>query len=143
MLTLKQIKLAINEILIENFPDIEVQSTDVRKGFKRPSFFVQLDTQSRDSGQFVSNRSMIVRIYYFPSDRYEYSLEILEMQDDLENVFSLNFAVQDRVITIDETRAQKVDGVLEFEIDFEFTDKSAAYKDDSDKELMEVLHYGD
>src|SRR5690625_5080190 len=143
MLTMKQIKLAINEMLRENFPDIGIQSGDIRKGFKRPSFFVQLDTQSRDSGQFVYNRSMIIRIYYFPSDRYEYSLEILEMQDDLENVFSLNFAVQDRVITIDETRAQEVDGVLEIEIDFEFTDKSAAYKDDSDKELMEVLHYGD
>lgn len=143
MLTMKQIKLAINEMLLENFPDIGIQSGDIRKGFKRPSFFVQLDTLGRDSGQFVSDRSMTVRIYYFPTDRNEYSIELLEMQDDLEDVFSLNFAVQDRVITIDETRAQEVDGVLEFEIDFEFTDKSAAYKDDSDKELMEVLEFGD
>ena len=139
---LADIKVAINDLIKSEFPSIEIQSTDVEKGFKRPTFFVQLDTLSRDSGQFVSNRSMVARIYYFPSERYEYSIEAMDIQDRLESIINLNFRVLDRVITIDETRAQMIDGVLEFEFDFEFIDKSGAYRDD-DGDLMEVLEIGD
>lgn len=137
---LSDIKKAVNSLIKSEFPNIEIQATDVEKGFKRPSFFVLLDNVDRDTWQFISIRSMTVRIYYFPSDRYRYSLETMDVQDRLESIFNLNFAVRDRVITINETRGQMVDEVLEFEFDFEFDDKSGAHRD-GDGDLMEVLEY--
>jgi hypothetical protein len=122
MLTLKQIKLVINNLLLNKFPTIEIQSEDVRQGFNRPCFFVQLDNDDRDTRLYVTERSILVRIHYFPTNRYEYSLEIMDIQDGLESIFNLNFKVETRVITINETRAQTIDGVLEFEFDFEFVD---------------------
>lgn len=136
MLTLKQIKLAINNMILEKFPDIEIISRDVSEGFVRPSFHVMFDNIDRDTRFYVSERSMTVRIYYFPSDRYEYSLEILDIQDSLESIFNLNLEVEDRVITINETRGQQIDGVLEFEFDFDFVESNER----EDKgELMEEL----
>jgi hypothetical protein len=120
--TLKQIKLAINDMILAKFPAIEIQSTDVKEGFNRPSFFVQLDNIGRDTKLYVSERGLTTRIYYFPEDRYNYSLEIMDIQDSLESIFNLNFKVGNRTITISETRGQEIDGVLEFEFDFEFVE---------------------
>jgi len=138
MLTLKQIILAINEIILAKFPTIEIQSTDVKEGFKRPSFFVQLDNIDSDTGLYFSKRSMTTRIHYFPSNRHNYSLELMDIQDDLESIFNLNFGVDNRVITIQETRAQTIDGVLEFEFDFGFVES----KEIADEGVtMEELEY--
>lgn len=134
---LKDIKKAINEMITSEFPDIEIQAADVEKGFERPSFFVEMDNLFRDSRQFGSIRSMTIRIYFFPGDRYKYSLELMDVQDRLESIFNLNFAVKDRVITIDETRGQTIDGVLEFEFDFEFHDQIE--EEEKPRPLMEEL----
>lgn len=122
MLSLKQIKKAVNDIIKVKFPTIEIQAEDIKEGFKRPSFFVQFDNLDKDTGLYASDRSMTIRVYYFPSDRYVYSLEILDIQDSLDSIFNLNFAVEDRVITIKEARGQVVDKVLEFEFDINFVD---------------------
>lgn len=137
MLTLKQIDRAIAGILAAHFEDIEIQSNDVQEGFKRPSFFVVLDNIGTDTRQHYLVRTMTARIYYFPTDRYNYSIEVLEMQDKLNNLFNLNFVVEDRVITISETRSQIVDRVLEFEFDFEYHD--FIKPDDDGKDLMQEL----
>lgn len=136
MLTLKELKLAINDLIIAKFPAIEIQATDVREGFKRASFFVELVNLDRDTRQYVSERSVTVRVFYFPASRREYALEIMEVQDDLESVFNLNFKAAGKVITINETRGQTIDGVLEFEFDFMYHDK-IEITDDSD--LMQDL----
>lgn len=124
MLTLSQIKKAINDRIIAKFPTIEIQAADVEEGFTRPSFFVRFDNLIWNTRQYFSERSMTVRIYYFPSDRYVYSLESMDVQDSLGSIFNLNFNVVDRVLTINEVRGQTIDGVLEFEFDFEFVEST-------------------
>lgn len=138
MLTLKDIKLAINDIILDKFPHIEIQASDVKEGFKRPSFFVHLDNIDRDARLYVAERNITVRIYFFPKDRYNYSLEILEVQDTLEQAFNLNFSVLDRVITINETRGQTIDGVLEFEFDFTFYENNHTPEDSPLIEELEL-----
>ena len=44
MITLQQILLAINERISAAFPNVEIQSTDISEGFKRPSFFVDFES---------------------------------------------------------------------------------------------------
>ena len=136
MLTLKQIDKAIGDLILNHFPNIEIQSTDVKEGFNRPSFFVKLDNPIRDTRLYSSNRSMTVRINYFPKSRKDYAIDLMDVQDELETVFNLNISIADRTITIDETRAQVIDGVLEFEFDLEF---SEAVEIEDDSEIMEEL----
>lgn len=120
MIDYKDIKTAVNKQL-SNL-GIDIQSRDVREGFNRPSFFVQLDNASRSNYTTQIGRMLTVRIYYFPSDRYEYAVEVLEMQDELEQLFDLKLPVKDRLLNITDLESGMSDGVLQcsFELEFEF-----------------------
>jgi len=88
MITYIDIKKAINSNLIKKF-NIEVNSKDISEGFVRPSFFVEFLNPIRWSSADQIHKSFSVQIYYFPTDRYDYSLEILDVQGQLENLFDL------------------------------------------------------
>lgn len=121
MITYKDIKIAINKKLIDAF-NIDINSNDVKEGFKRPSFFVSFDNQLRSSTQEQVEKSLTIRINYFPSDRYNYSLEIMDVQEQLENLFDFKLDVLDRKFNIIEVGHVVTDGVLEFSFDIQFFD---------------------
>lgn len=118
MITYKDIKIAVNKKL--DVLGVEINSNDVSEGFNRPSFFVQLENNKRSSNESQVHKALTVQIYYFPTDRYEYSIELLEMQESLEELFDLKLRVKDRFFNIDETHALTTDGVLSFSFDIEF-----------------------
>lgn len=136
MLSLTTIKKAINDKIALKFPSIEILSNDVKEGFGRPSFFVKLDNITKDSRLYTTQKSITVRIYYFSSNRYKNDIENMEKSDALEEIFNLNFVAGGKTITINETRSNVIDGVLEFEFDFDYQDSN--YVED-DSELMEEL----
>ncbi|ASJ54865.1 hypothetical protein BP422_15595 [Brevibacillus formosus] len=125
MLTRVQINTAINEKLDAEFPSIPIQSSDVEEGFARPSFFVTLETNSGNGGQFSTQRDMTCRILFFPTNRYDYKEEAYDVQDRLEKLFSLNFAVADRTFTIDDYSSRIFDKVVHYDFDFTFFDDPA------------------
>ena len=135
MITLKDIRIAVNQQLAKT--GIGINSRDVQEGFDRPSFFVQLTNNTRSGYEEQVHRSVTVQIYYFPSDRYEYAIEVLNMQETLEELFDLKLAVKDRLLNVDEFSSSLVDGVLNCQFDLEFYDGKI---DDEDVELMEELH---
>lgn len=140
MITYKDIRLAINRQLKKT--GIEITSRDVTEGFDRPSFFVQLDDVGRSGDENQVHKSMTVRIYYFPSDRYEYSIEVLDMQEMLENLFDLKLAVKDRFFNVDEVRTDVVDGVLNCSFDLEFYDgRERNIYEQHPSEVMEILQF--
>lgn len=118
MITYKDIKIAVNRKL--KTLGIEITSKDVTEGFNRPSFFVEFLNSIRSADENQVHKSLNVQIYYFPTDRYEYSLEVLEIQEQLEYLFELKLPVVDRLLTINEANADMVDGVLNFSFDIEF-----------------------
>lgn len=120
MITYKDIRIAINRQLAKT--GIEITSRDVTEGFERPSFFVQLNNNERSGDESQVHKSMTVQIYYFPSDRYEYFIEVLDMQEELENLFDLKLAVKDRFFNVDELLMDVIDGVLNCSFDLEFYD---------------------
>lgn len=120
MITYKDIKIAINKKL--KTLGIEINSKDVTEGFIRPSFFVEFLNPIRSSDENQVHKSLSVQIYYFPTDRYEYSIEMLDMQEKLEYLFDIKLPVGDRLLNINETNADPVDGVLNFSFDIEFYD---------------------
>jgi hypothetical protein len=121
MITYKDIKKAVNTKLSQEF-GIEINSRDVQEGFNRPSFFVQLENTVRSGDESQVHKALTVRIYYFPTDRYDYSIEVLDVQEQLENVFDLKLSVQDRHFNIDEASSLVTDGVLNFSFDIAFYD---------------------
>lgn len=138
MLTLRQIKSAIETKISSAFPGTTVHKTGVQNGFSRPSFYVRLDSLTVEDQLFIRMRTISVEIHYFPADRYQHTLELLDVQDVLESTFGLNLNIEDRTVTLDQKSAIVVDGVLHFSFDFTY------YEDTSQPEtgdLMEELHY--
>src|SRR5690625_2247714 len=109
MITNKDIRMAINRQLKK--ADIKIMSRDVREGFSRPSFFVELDNVLREGNADQIYKSMTIRIYYFPSNEYEYAIEVLDMQEMLEDLFDLKLLVRDRLINVEEFTSFLNDGV--------------------------------
>lgn len=134
MITLKDIKKAINLKLTTQF-GFEINSNDVKEGFKKPSFFVDFDNISLSSTVEQKQRSLTVRIYFFPTDRYHFSLEILDVQERLEKEFDLKLQVLDRHLNITEVDASVTDGVLVFNFNIEFEEG----KEYIEAELMQTL----
>jgi hypothetical protein len=119
MITYKIIKLAINTLLLNKFK-IEINSNDVKEGFGRPSFFVSFDDMIRSSTPDQVEKSMTIRIYYFPRNREDNSLELLDVQEQLENLFDLKLIVLDRKLNVLEASSVVTDGVLEFSFELHF-----------------------
>lgn len=135
MITYKDIKMAVNRKL--KTLGIEINSKDVTEGFIRPSFFVEFLNSIRSSDENQVYKSLSVQIYYFPTDRYEYSIEVLDVQEQLENLFDLKLQVLDRFLNIHEVNSTVTDGVLNISFDIEFYDG----KEYLEGPIMEELVY--
>lgn len=137
-LTLRQIKSAIEDKIEAAFPNVTVHKTGVENKFDRPSFYVLMDNINSDEQLYNRTRTMSVLIRYFPADRYQHTLELLDTQDALESTFGLNLSIQDRVMTLVSSPADVVDGVLHFPFSFTFLeDQPQAAPGD----LMQEMHY--
>ncbi|KOS61722.1 hypothetical protein FJQ98_02960 [Lysinibacillus agricola] len=121
MITFKQIKTTINKKLLSNF-DIDVSSKSANEGFTRPSFKVELDNVRREGYLTQVEKSCTVRIFYFPADEIDNSVELLDVQEKLGDLFDLKFTVEDRHLGINEPNFDEIDGVLQFEFDLQFFD---------------------
>lgn len=145
MVTLKDIAVAINSKILSAFTNTpysnaEIQSTDIKEGFNRPCFYLELDGTKRSNfNSSMVDRNITARIYYFPSDRNKYRIELLEVQEILENTFINSIRVNENfAITIDEINSDVTDGILQTSFDL----YTVEIKDDTDEsEQMEELEY--
>lgn len=88
MIGIKDIITAINNLLKENFPDVKRQSTDIRQGYTRPCFYVEMDRDmSNKFNTQLKEKTVSIRIYYFPTTEYDSRIELLSVQDKLEEIF--------------------------------------------------------
>ena len=92
-LTRAQINKVINGLIKAEFPGVPIQSRDISKGFGRPSFYVDLETNRMDTSQFNTEKDITCRILFFPTNRHEYKEEAYRVQDKFEELFGLNFEV--------------------------------------------------
>lgn len=124
MITPKAIDKLISITLATAFPDVEVVSTDVEEGFTRPSFKVVLSDMRFNEWQNYTENYMSVRVYYFPSDQHEYSLEILEKQHELRQLFNYTLSIDDTTILIHEATTDITDKVMYYDFDISYLDES-------------------
>lgn len=136
MITYTDIRMAINQKL--ETTGVTINSRDVKEGFKRPSFFLQLNNVGRGGSESQVEKSLTAQIYYFPSDRYEYEIEVLEMQETLDNLFDLKLPIKDRLINISEYNSFLNDGVLNVLFDIEF--EEARNREKYEQYPYEIMH---
>ncbi len=141
---LKIIVKTVNLILKSKFPNIDRQSTDIQEGFSRPSFFVTTDSnKSGQQNDRITNKKVGIRIYYFPSNEHNCQVELLEMQDSLDELFSDGFMIQDgsdnTYINLDEDGIDYniTDGVLQALFYVNYMNESDP---DADYDYMEELN---
>jgi len=140
MISLKELKTAINSVIEDNFPDIEIYANDIKEGFDRPSFFTDYDYSYRTDYDHCFKREISVTIYYFPSDRNEYKDELLEKQDLIESAIRKGFEVKGRHIDIkDQIESDIINKTLEVTFELEYYDS----EEESGEVLpkMEELYY--
>lgn len=138
MLSRVKINKAINDLILAKFPGIPIQSRDVEEGFERPSFFVSIETNRTETFKSNMLRDMTSRILYFPTDQHIFKEEAYNVMDQLESLFGLNFAVEDRVITIDGADTFIVDKVIHYDFNFTYYEDT---QQEETGEIMEELEY--
>lgn len=122
MVVIKDIVRAINGQLKASFPNINIQSTDVKEGYQRPCFYVDLvDFENELLMDEYDHKTAAFSIYYFPSDRLNNRLELLEIRESLINAFIGVLDVGNGFkIHILNTESNIDDGVLNFDFEIEY-----------------------
>ncbi len=114
MTKLTDILLGINQILKKKFPEITIDSRDLKEEFSRPSFRTEIDNLrfSHLTTKFCK-KDFTLKIYYFPKSYEINKLEILETKEMLSEILFLNFKAKNGVLfPIDELNFEIIDGVL-------------------------------
>lgn len=140
MITLVDLKKAINDMLKSNFDPIPVIAQDVEKGFQRPSFTTEITEPKIETLESQIETSCTVTIYYFSDLKdTEKSISVLEMQWHLPMLFGNKLRVANRALDIIEPSSDYGDGILVFEFDILFY-QGIEDSQESTAEMMQELH---
>lgn len=141
MIKFEDILSAVITKLKTGIPGIKVKSQDIEEGFKRPSFFVELDNiKIDDFMRSFQERKLTVRISYFPTDKNKNQLELLKMRDSLNETFikeNLIYITEDMVVEVEKVNIVVVDKILHFDFKIYLSEE---YEREITNELMEELH---
>lgn len=114
MVKYTDIHKAIVDKLKSKFAGVEITSNDVSEGFSRPSFFISFDNmKASDFMGEALDRELTIRIYYFSKDRDKNKIELLNMQDELNELF-----LQDNIVQVDANTKIEIE-----ELEFDVVDK--------------------
>ena len=125
MLSILDIKKAIVTKL--KVFDINIVANDIRSGFEKPAFFVQLMPIGEEVNNDISINTLTVNIHYFSKDKTD--LDNLKMIDKLKKVFVNKLEVNDRTLVITDKRYDTDENVLQFMFDIRYTEE--VYRDDA------------
>lgn len=97
-------------------PEVDVNSSDIEEGFKRPCFYVEmLDADIDNLANNFDEKKIEFDILYFPKHQKKNQEDLLKMRDILTEAFSENREIQisDDLITESENvKVFEVDKVL-------------------------------
>lgn len=67
---------------------MKFSTTDIKEKVVRPSLYIEFaDNKTGAFNICNKERTLSTKIYYFPKDKYQFKIELLEMQSYLENIF--------------------------------------------------------
>lgn len=129
---------AIFTRLEANFPTMKLYGDEVKKGFVRPSFYVETIPVINSMYNTDSNEKVImIKIHYFSED--ETNIENYNMADELAKVFRSHLPVLNLNLHILNVRTNIQDMVLYFTFDLIFFD-SFDEENQVEPEKMQEIH---
>jgi len=120
MISLIDIKKSVNGVL--SITGIKTYGSEIKEGYKRPCFFVQIMPITLDTfKKNTSENTISVEMNYFSAKRTD--LENLQMYDTLKKNFGSNLQIGLRKILIRKFRAQTIDDIdniysIKFDLNF-------------------------
>ncbi|MGL5717394.1 MAG: phage tail terminator family protein [Paraclostridium sp.] len=113
MTSFLEIQSAIVSKLSKIAPEVDVNSSDVEEGFKRPSFFIDmLDVDVENLMDKFQERELEFDIIYFPKHPKKNQIDLLEMREILTKAF-----VEEKYFNITDDLVVEATEVKIFEID--------------------------
>jgi hypothetical protein len=119
MLKSSDILKSITLILSSNF-DNDVYTS--RELVENGNFFVELDNVRTNKYFYNQNRSLTARIYYKASTKNNFELELLEIHEELEEIFNLKLEVDARYLNTTDFLSRIVEDTLYFSFNVEYFD---------------------
>ncbi|MDF2842474.1 MAG: hypothetical protein K0R00_900 [Herbinix sp.] len=122
MIKLTELYTAANSLLEAKYPNIKIYGNEVKEGYNKPSFFVELRPKKRsnDSMRFKSLAYTII-ITYFQDQPNE--IDNLTKIDEITEIFGYKLSVNDRKIAVTESDFQFVgddNDILQLSIEIEY-----------------------
>ena len=119
MKTVNDIIKAVTEKLAEKFPEIKIWSTDKSEDFGKKCFFIKYTANRDGKPDFVHDYGEI-RLYYFPENDKVNRIELLNMQEQLSQLFLFRgFAGDEFAVPITELTFGIDDDVLVMSFSFD------------------------
>lgn len=137
MVSFVEIKKSIIGLL--NQTNVPIVAEEIKESVDKykPCFFIQMTS----TGISYDETIVTVYIHYFPQGKT--NLELLEMADILNHLFSIStLKAETSGLEVQDIRTDMSDGILRYTFDLSVKDFKEYYEDEvSDMyELMEVLH---
>ncbi|MFL8578128.1 DUF6838 family protein [Clostridioides difficile] len=134
MLKIVSVKKAIVEKL--KSLNIKTVANEIRSGFKKPAFFIQIIPIEMASDPSFSNSTLLVNIHYFSEEKTE--LENLKMIDKLNILFQdCILEIDGGELTIEEKSVEIYENVLQYKFNLQVVE--IIEEDESKYEFMEEL----
>lgn len=138
MKTVADVIKAVKEKLEEQFPDVRVWSTDKSEDFGKKCFFIKY-TASRDGKPDFIHDYGEIRLYYFPESDKVNRIELLDMQEQLSQLFLFRvFAGSEFAISITELTFEIDNDVLVMSFEFDLYQEVDLDSSLPDMEVLEV-----
>ena len=140
--TVADVLSSVNKKIRQEFPGMKVYGKEIKEGFNRPSFFVEVTDEGLELyTKNVSLQKCKVGIFYFQAQKstngYSES-ENLQMADKLNELFSMLIEVKDRKLTVKESLLQYEDDIMQMTFALEFYVRNRLKKPEA--ELMENVY---
>lgn len=122
MLTNRDIIIAVNEMLKNEFMDIDIFiNEDNIQGFEEACFFVQLLPVSNNiANKVLDTKKIFIDIEYYQKARKN-KLNLYDIQNRLEKIFNRNIRVKDRSLTIENISPSIVKDSVGYKLTFLMT----------------------
>lgn len=141
MLAINRVIAAVKKKLENTFKNTEIQSEDISEGFRRPSFFIELDNiKVSDFMTKLQETDLTVRISYFPSNVNYNTSEICSTLDMLNKTFiedNLLELEEGYMTEVNESNISVVDKILHFDFDV-FLSEEYVRKLHNDEKMEEL-----
>lgn len=119
MSNINNLKIGINNILDEEFSNINIYNESIQQGFEEPCFFVKVLSSGQNKELNVRyNKNILFDIHYF-SDKEDVNSDCNDMADKLYEVLEY-VKVNESLYRSSNMTHEVVDGALHFMLQFNY-----------------------